>query len=296
MQAIEQRFMQREIEDSAYRYQQQMESGEKVVVGVNRYALDDEPQPELLRVDEAQEQAQIERLQAAPARPRRQRRARSALNNLQVAAEGDENLMPYLIDAVQTYASVGEICCRAAGRVRRTPGREHGMSVARARAARERRGAPGRWGTTGVSHVAIAVHSIEKARPFFENVLGLPFVRQEDVPTEGVRVAFFDAGNCFIELLEPLHEDSGVARFLQRRGEGIHHIALAGDDLEKPMRHVDEHTPGGAVGRDPGPRPAAPGRRFCIRSRRSAPSSNCTTGGRRKARAGPAASASPRHG
>ena len=63
--AIELRFMQHEIEDSAYRYQQKVESGEKIVVGVNRYQLDDEPQPELMRLDEAQELAQIERLQAA---------------------------------------------------------------------------------------------------------------------------------------------------------------------------------------------------------------------------------------
>lgn len=109
VQAIEQRFMQQEIEDSAYRYQRQIESGEKVVVGVNRYALDDEPQPELLRVDEAQEQAQIERLQAAR-RGRDANAVRDSLNNLQVAAAGDENLMPYFIEAVQAYASVGEIC------------------------------------------------------------------------------------------------------------------------------------------------------------------------------------------
>lgn len=107
--AIEQRFMQQEIEDSAYRYQQKIESGEKVVVGVNRYALDDEPRPELLRLDEAQEQAQIERLQAAR-RGRDANAVKDALTNLQVAAASDENLMPYLVDAVQAYASVGEIC------------------------------------------------------------------------------------------------------------------------------------------------------------------------------------------
>lgn len=110
-----------------------------------------------------------------------------------------------------------------------------------------------------LAHVAIAVHSIEEARPFFEDVLGLPFVRQEDMPTEGVRVAFFDAGNCFIELLEPLNDDSGVARFLARRGEGIHHIALQGDDLEKTMRHVAEHAPGTLL--DDTPRSAAGGAR-----------------------------------
>src|SRR5690606_16670260 len=107
--AIELRFMQREIEDSAYRYQQKVESGEKIVVGVNRYQLDDEPQPELMRLDEAQELAQIERLQAAR-RGRDANAVKDALTNLRVAAEGEENLMPYLVDAVQTYASVGEIC------------------------------------------------------------------------------------------------------------------------------------------------------------------------------------------
>ncbi len=101
--------MQREIEDSAYRYQQKIESGEKIVVGVNKYELGDEPQPELLRIDEAQERAQIERLQAARL-GRDANAVKDALNNLQVAAAGDENLMPYLIDAVQVYASVGEIC------------------------------------------------------------------------------------------------------------------------------------------------------------------------------------------
>lgn len=107
--AIEQRFMQREIEDSAYRYQQKIETGEKVVVGVNKYELGDEPQPELMRIDEVQERSQIERLQAARL-GRDANAVKDALNKLQVAAAGDENLMPYLIDAVQVYASVGEIC------------------------------------------------------------------------------------------------------------------------------------------------------------------------------------------
>src|SRR5690625_7531783 len=100
----------------------------------------------------------------------------------------------------------------------------------------ERRSLTDAAGVNAVAHIAIAVHRIEKSRPFFENVLGLPFVRAEDVPTEGVRVAFFDAGNCYIELLEPLDETGGVARFLERRGEGIHHIALAVDDLGPSMQ------------------------------------------------------------
>lgn len=127
------------------------------------------------------------------------------------------------------------------------------------RAGTDGRRSRGGAGLTGVAHVAIAVHSIEKARPFFENALGLCLERQEDVPSEGVRVAFFDAGNCYIELLEPLHEDTGVARFLRRRGEGIHHIALAAADLEAAMGHVREHAPGALL--DETPRAAAGGAR-----------------------------------
>jgi len=107
--AIEARFMQREIEESAYRWQQQVEAGERVVVGVNRFRTEDGQEPELLQVDEAQEQAQRERL----ARVRRERdgaAVRAALAAVREAAAGDDNLMPHLIRAVEAYASIGEIC------------------------------------------------------------------------------------------------------------------------------------------------------------------------------------------
>lgn len=126
----------------------------------------------------------------------------------------------------------------------------------------DRRGAapgPGPAVAAGVDHIAIAVHSIAAARPFFEHVLGLPCVREEDVPSEGVRVAFFDAGNCFIELLEPLNEDSGVARFLARRGEGVHHVALTTPDIAAAIARLARLAPGALL--DDAPRPAAGGAR-----------------------------------
>ncbi|OUM98342.1 MAG: methylmalonyl-CoA mutase [Firmicutes bacterium ZCTH02-B6] len=107
--AIETRFMQREIEESSYRWQQQVESGQRVVVGVNRYRMEEHHEPELLQVDEAQERAQIERLQRVR-RERDQRAVQAALAAVREAAQGDDNLMPYLIRAVEAYASVGEIC------------------------------------------------------------------------------------------------------------------------------------------------------------------------------------------
>ena len=83
---------------------------------------------------------------------------------------------------------------------------------------------------TALDHVAIAVVSIEEARTFYEN-LGLSVAGIEEVEHEGVRVAMIPCGDTRIELLEPLSEDSPVARFLERRGPGIHHVCLKSDDI-----------------------------------------------------------------
>ncbi|MBO8141390.1 MAG: methylmalonyl-CoA epimerase [Firmicutes bacterium] len=112
---------------------------------------------------------------------------------------------------------------------------------------------------TGLDHVALAVESIDKARPFFEQVLGLPVRTIAEVPEQGVRIAFIDAGRCRLELLEPLDEDGAVARFLARRGPGLHHIALAVDDIQAARSELDKAAPGLAVGQ--GTAPAAFGRR-----------------------------------
>ena len=82
----------------------------------------------------------------------------------------------------------------------------------------------------GVDHVGIAVRSIAEARALYE-ALGLEVEAIEDVPQEGVRVALIPCGAVRIELLEALGPDSPVARFLERRGPGVHHLCLASDDL-----------------------------------------------------------------
>jgi methylmalonyl-CoA epimerase len=81
-----------------------------------------------------------------------------------------------------------------------------------------------------LDHVGLAVRSIEEARRFWE-ALGLRVTEIEEVPAEGVRVAMIPCGESRIELLEPTREDSAVAKFLERRGEGIHHVCLASDDV-----------------------------------------------------------------
>jgi methylmalonyl-CoA/ethylmalonyl-CoA epimerase len=82
----------------------------------------------------------------------------------------------------------------------------------------------------GLAHVAIAVRSIAEARGFWE-ALGLEIATIEEVPQEGVRVALIPVGETHIELLEPSGPDSPVAKFLEKRGPGLHHLCLASDDL-----------------------------------------------------------------
>lgn len=81
-----------------------------------------------------------------------------------------------------------------------------------------------------IDHVGIAVRSIEEARRFYE-ALGLEVAEIEEVPQEGVRVAMIPCGESRIELLEPTRDDSAVATFLAKRGEGIHHVCLGSDDV-----------------------------------------------------------------
>ncbi|MTH52318.1 methylmalonyl-CoA epimerase [Bacillus mangrovi] len=84
-----------------------------------------------------------------------------------------------------------------------------------------------------VDHIGIAVRSISQSLPFYRDVLGMELIREENVPSQLVKVAFLDAGNQKIELLEPSSPESPVARFLEKRGEGIHHIAYRVQNLEE---------------------------------------------------------------
>ena len=79
---------------------------------------------------------------------------------------------------------------------------------------------------SGIDHVGIAVKSIDEARKFWVDTLGLRLTRIEDVPEQKVRVAILQAGETTIELLEPTSPDSPVQRFLEKRGEGLHHLTL----------------------------------------------------------------------
>ncbi|MBT6274873.1 MAG: VOC family protein [Chromatiales bacterium] len=98
-------------------------------------------------------------------------------------------------------------------------------------------------------HVGIAVHSIDKAREFYEGVLGAKCRRIGEDASGEFRVGIFDLENFCIELLEPINPDGFLAKFLAKRGEGIHHITIQTPDLQKKVinmeaqgvRVVDKH-------------------------------------------------------
>ena len=107
--AIEKGFIQREIQDSAYQYQREIERGERVVVGLNRFQVQEEKPKNLLRVDPALRLSQIEKLKKMKSQ-RDRRLVAEALSVLKKAAEGKDNLMGPILRAVKTYATLGEIC------------------------------------------------------------------------------------------------------------------------------------------------------------------------------------------
>jgi methylmalonyl-CoA mutase N-terminal domain/subunit len=107
--AIEQNFQQREIAEASFRYQSEVERGERIVVGVNRYEQADETPLDILRIDPALEQKQIERVQAVRAR-RESAAVEATLARLRADAEGDANLMPAIMDCSRAYVTLGEMC------------------------------------------------------------------------------------------------------------------------------------------------------------------------------------------
>src|SRR5258708_21305335 len=85
---------------------------------------------------------------------------------------------------------------------------------------------------TGIHHMAIVVDDMDKSLAFWRDALGLPMSEIRDVPTEASQVAFLPTGGSEIELVRPTTDDSGVAKYLAKRGPGMHHICLEVDDIE----------------------------------------------------------------
>lgn len=92
-----------------------------------------------------------------------------------------------------------------------------------------------------VNHIAIVVSDLASAQKFWVDALGLPLERVEDMPTEAVKVAFLETGNGEIELVQPTDEESGVARFLRKRGAGMHHLCLEVPDIYATIERLRTH-------------------------------------------------------
>lgn len=107
-----------------------------------------------------------------------------------------------------------------------------------------------------IEHLGIAVKSIEESLPYYEGVLGLKCYNIEVVEDQKVKTAFFKVGQTKIELLEPTSPDSTIAKFIEKKGEGIHHIAFAVDSVAaaladaegKGVQLIDKAPRGGAEG------------------------------------------------
>lgn len=91
---------------------------------------------------------------------------------------------------------------------------------------------------TRLNHLALVVEDLEAALAFWRDDLGLPLTHIEEIPSQQSVVAFLPTGDSEIELVKPTAGDSGLAKFLQQRGPGIHHICLEVDDLEGMLAHL----------------------------------------------------------
>lgn len=89
-----------------------------------------------------------------------------------------------------------------------------------------------------VEHIGIAVRSLQEANKVYENLLGVPPYKTEVVESEGVSTSFFQCGETKIELLEATRPDSPIAKFIEKKGEGIHHIAYGVQDIKQEMTRL----------------------------------------------------------
>lgn len=89
-----------------------------------------------------------------------------------------------------------------------------------------------------VDHIGIAVKSIEEALPFYTDVLGLELLGVEVVESEKVKVAFIKIGETKLELLQPTSDESAIAKHIEKRGEGIHHVALGVDSIQERIEEI----------------------------------------------------------
>ncbi len=107
-----------------------------------------------------------------------------------------------------------------------------------------------------IEHIGIAVENLEQAIPFYEKVFGLKCYAIEEVPDQKVKTAFFQVGQTKIELLESTDPEGPIGKFIYKKGQGIHHLAFAVDNVANALRDVEEN---GVTLIDKAPRKGAEG-------------------------------------
>ncbi len=93
-----------------------------------------------------------------------------------------------------------------------------------------------------INHLAIVVENLEEALNFWQEALGLPLTATEENPGENVNIGFLKIGESQIELLEPTDDESGIGKYLAKRGAGMHHLCVEVDDIEATMQRLRDHN------------------------------------------------------
>ena len=92
-----------------------------------------------------------------------------------------------------------------------------------------------------ISHVALVVEDIDSALGFWRDALGLPLAKTEENPGENVNIGFLPLGESEIELLQPTDPESGIGKYLAKRGQGMHHVCVEVDDIDATIARLTEH-------------------------------------------------------
>ena len=283
--AIEAGYQQRHIQDAAYRVQRQVEAGERVVVGVNRFTDGETVRPPLQRIDPALEREQVERIRQLRRDPRRGRlRGGAGPPGSGRARHRQRHAGHHRGGRRARHARRDQRS--AAGRLGRAPRGRHGLRARRLRpASRPAEGvARSRQSTTDISkssrgigrqgpislaharrdmvevagrtfsrvhHVAVVVRDIEAALAFYRDTLGLTVELVLPIESDRVVIAFLAVGETKIELVQPTDDTTGVARFLASKGEGFHHVCVETPDVDATLADlavdgVERHRPRGA--------------------------------------------------
>lgn len=116
-------------------------------------------------------------------------------------------------------------------------------------------------GLPRIEHLGIAVRNLEEANELFRKLFDRSHYKTESVEREGVTTSFFQLGEAKVELLETTREDGAIGKFLEKRGEGLHHVAFAVDDIRAEMKRLQEE---GFRLLNPEPLPGADGKIICF--------------------------------